>query len=141
MFKYTYRNEKKNAREKCILKTHPRHKQRKSVKASLRMVYFEIRMGRNYKTLALCCHRDRQNYITAEIIKDVLNARNISTLDLPARSLDLNIIVRGELGGTIYEDGTQCNNDQDLKEAISSAWKSLDRYYVKENYSKAYQIE
>ena len=143
MIKYTYRNKKKNVREKCILRTHPRHEQRKSVKASLRMVYFEIRVGRNYKTLVLVCHthrereRERENYITAGSIKDVLNARNISTLDWPARSLDLNVIenVRGELGGTIYEGGKQCNDVQELKEAISCAWKSLDRHYVKENYS------
>ena len=141
MFKYTYRNKKKNVREKCILRTHPRHEQRKSVKASLRMVYFEIRVGRNYKTLVLVCHthrereRERENYITAGIIKDVLNARNISTLDWPARSLDLNVIenVRGEL----YEGGKQCKNVQELKEAISCAWNSLDRHYVKENHQSS----
>lgn len=64
---------------------------------------------------------------TSRYVKQWLQETNISVLDWPARSPDLNPIENlwGILARKVYENGAQYSDVNSLKTAIRNAWKEI----------------
>lgn len=62
-----------------------------------------------------------------------LNDHNITVLDWPSRSPDLNPIenVWGRLARAVYDNGKQYQSVEELQQAIAHAWHDLDPNYLK----------
>lgn len=70
---------------------------------------------------------------TSAATRSFFQEQNVTVMDWPARSPDLNPIenVWGWLVRRVYAEGRQYNNVDELKSAIRREWKELDTEYLK----------
>lgn len=80
--------------------------------------------------------QDGASVHTSNHTADWLDANDVSVIDWPAKSPDLNIIenVWGILARKVYKDGRQFETIHELQDAIHIAWSQIDRKYIKTLY-------
>lgn len=68
--------------------------------------------------------------------QDWLDSNDIHVLDWPAKSPDLNLIENcwGQLARSVYKDGRQFEDVDDLGDAVQQAWLNIDVQYIKKLY-------
>ena len=74
---------------------------------------------------------------TAKIVKEYFLKENISTLQWPACSFDLNIIENCWvlLSRAVYTEGRQFSDINELKTCITTEWENLAQTKIKELYN------
>ena len=89
-----------------------------------------------FSSISWTYQHDNAPIHTANVVKNWIRKQNVTLLDWPPYSPDLNIMenVWGWLARKVYESGKQYETKSDLIEAINKAWSTISLDYIKSLY-------
>lgn len=92
---------------------------------------------RRHRTKKLVFMQDNASTHSSHTTRSWLFEHNVTVLEWPARSPDLNPIenVWGQLAGLVYAHNKQYESIRDLRAAIATAWRQIKLPYLKSLYS------
>lgn len=82
--------------------------------------------------------QDNTQMNTTKAVKYWIRTNNVSSLDFPPKSPDINIIenVWGHLGSILYKDNRRFGSINELKSAVANVWeKELDQTFIQGLYA------
>ena len=76
--------------------------------------------------------QDNSSIHTSNLVKDWVNCHNVTLLDWPSLSPELNIIenVWSHLVRMVYSNGRQYNSTNELKIALFESWEQISQNYI-----------